>query len=63
MIVCSWNVRGLGGRVKKQKLCQLIYKQKVDVMAVQETKLEIVDQNLCARLWGGIWWVGDLLRH
>jgi exonuclease III len=39
--------------VKKQKLCQLIYKQKVDVMAVQETKLEIVDQNLCARLWGG----------
>jgi exonuclease III len=53
MIVCSWNVRGLGGRVKKQKLRQLINNQRVEVLAVQETKLEIVDHNLCARLWGG----------
>jgi exonuclease III len=50
MIVCSWNVRGLGGRVKKQKLRQLINNQRVEVLAVQETKLEIVDHNLCARL-------------
>ncbi|MCH81287.1 hypothetical protein A2U01_0002072, partial [Trifolium medium] len=53
MIVCSWNVRGLGGRVKKQKLRQLIFRQKVEVMAVQETKLEVVDHKFCARLWGG----------
>jgi exonuclease III len=53
MIVCSWNVRGLGGRVKKHKLRNLINSHRVEVMAVQETKLEVVDHNLCSRHWGG----------
>jgi hypothetical protein len=46
-------VQGLGGSVKKQKLRQLINRNRVEVMAVQETKLEVIDHKLCSRLWGG----------
>jgi hypothetical protein len=53
MIVSSWNMRGLGGRVKKQKLRHLINSQRVEVMAVQGTKLEVIDHKLCSSLWEG----------
>jgi exonuclease III len=52
MIVCSWNVRGLGGRIKKRKVRELIGRNMVDVLAIQETKLEVVDKKLVTRLWG-----------
>jgi hypothetical protein len=39
--------------VKKQKLRHLINSQRVEVMAVQETKLEVIDHKLCSSLWGG----------
>jgi exonuclease III len=53
MIVCSWNARGLGGRLKKRKVRELITKERVEVMALQESKLEVVNNKLCAQLWGG----------
>jgi exonuclease III len=53
MRICSWNVRGLGGRIKKEKVKELILREKLDVLAIQESKLASVDKNLCARLWGG----------
>jgi exonuclease III len=53
MIVCSWNVRGLGGRLKKRKVKELIRKEKVDVLALQESKLGDVNDKLCVHLWGG----------
>jgi exonuclease III len=53
MIVCTWNVRGLGGRIKKRKVRELIGRCRVDVLAIQETKLEMVDRSLVTRLWGG----------
>jgi hypothetical protein len=53
MRTCSWNVRGLGGRIKKKKVKELILREKVDVLAIQESKLASVDHKLCSRLWGG----------
>jgi exonuclease III len=42
MIVNSINIRGLGERVKRCKLKELVNKEKIDFLAIQETKLEIV---------------------
>ncbi|PNX56749.1 cytochrome p450, partial [Trifolium pratense] len=52
MIVASLNVRGLGGSVKKRKVRDLIFQNQIDFMAIQETKLENVDEKLCVGLWG-----------
>ncbi|MCI30103.1 hypothetical protein A2U01_0051312, partial [Trifolium medium] len=43
----------LGGRIKKKKVKELILREKVDVLAIQESKLGSVNKKLCARLWGG----------
>lgn len=55
MKICSFNVRGLGGVVKKNKIRSLVSKEKLDFIALQETKLEDVSGVLCKNLW-----VGDL---
>ena len=52
MIVLSYNVRGLGGRVKKRMIKELVNSQKVDFLAIQETKLEVISDSLCHNLWG-----------
>jgi exonuclease III len=44
MIVCSLNVRGLGGSVKRRHIKQLILTEKVDFMAIQETKMEEITE-------------------
>jgi exonuclease III len=53
MITCSFNIRGLGGRVKRRKVRDLVRRKKVEVLALQETKVGSVDFSLCRRLWGG----------
>jgi exonuclease III len=53
MIVCTFNVRGLGGRVKRRRITQLIIIKKIDFMALQETKMEEISEDLCFNLWGG----------
>jgi len=52
MIVSSFNVRGLGGSLKKNKIKELIRNHGVDFMAIQETKLENVSPALSYKLWG-----------
>lgn len=54
MIVSSFNIRGLGGALKKKKIKELIRNHGVDFMAIQETKLENVSPELCYNLWGSI---------
>jgi hypothetical protein len=48
----SFNVRGLGGRIKRKKVRDLVRAEKVDFLAIQETKLSGLDTNFCAGLWG-----------
>jgi mannosylglycoprotein endo-beta-mannosidase len=52
MIVCSFNVRGLGSRVKRRKILDVIRKEKVDFLAIQETKMEVIPETLVRGLWG-----------
>jgi exonuclease III len=53
MIVCSFNIRGMRGRVKRRRIKELIHKEKIDFMAIQETRLEAISDALCHNLWGG----------
>jgi len=53
MIVLSYNVRGLGGRVKRKIVKELVLNHKVDFLAIQESKLEVVTESLCRGSWGG----------
>lgn len=50
MIIDSMNIRGLG--VKKKKIKDLIRSNKLEFLAIQETKLETVDGSLSEYLWG-----------
>jgi hypothetical protein len=52
MILTSYNVRGLGGQIKRRKIKELIQKYKVEFLAIQETKMETITDNLCYSLWG-----------
>ncbi|GKV27606.1 hypothetical protein SLEP1_g36762 [Rubroshorea leprosula] len=52
MILLSFNVRGLGGGGKRRHIRDLILREKVEFLAVQETKLEVVDRKLCRMVWG-----------
>jgi len=54
MIVLTFNVRGLGGRQKKNKIKELVRDHKVDFLAIQETKMEVINTRLCQRFWGSV---------
>lgn len=51
MIVASFNIRGVVG-VKKRKIKELVRQNKVDFLAIQETKLEEITPTLAFNLWG-----------
>jgi hypothetical protein len=52
MIVTSFNICGLGGRVKRRKIRELVTNNKVDFLAIQETKMEVISESFCHSLWG-----------
>lgn len=47
----SFNVRGLGGRVKKKDVKEMVKVHKLDFLCLQETKMEGTDRKLCSLLW------------
>ncbi|XP_057436703.1 uncharacterized protein LOC130729089 [Lotus japonicus] len=52
MKIISYNVRGLGGTAKRRLLRGLISKEQVDMICIQETKLEAVNVSICTQIWG-----------
>lgn len=52
MKILSYNVRGLGGRLKKLEVRNLVQKHCLDVFCLQETKLDSITAKLCSYLWG-----------
>jgi hypothetical protein len=50
--MCSFNVRGLGSRVKRLKIREIIREEKVEFMAIQETKMEFIPESLVFGIWG-----------
>lgn len=53
MKLITYNIRGLGGRVKKKEVKELVRNQKPDMLCLQETKTEGIDRRLCSMLWEG----------
>jgi hypothetical protein len=52
MIVCTFNVRGLGSRVKRRHIRDLVKEENLDFLAIQETKMEVISEALVFNLWG-----------
>jgi len=53
MKIISWNVRGLGRAEKRKEVKNLVGEKGPSILCLQETKLEVCDEALCASLWGG----------
>lgn len=54
MIITTFNVRGLGGASKLNKIIELVRNNKVEFMAIQETKMEVITASFCHKLGGGL---------
>lgn len=52
MKLISWNVRGLGSTLKRNAVRKLVRQERVDLLMLQETKLEEVNNSLFKQLWG-----------
>jgi len=51
MWIISINIRGLEGHLKWKYLKGIISKEGVDMMYIQETKLERLQNEICYNLW------------
>ena len=52
MIITTFNIRGLGGVLKRNKVKELVRVQKVNFLAIRETKMKVITPNFCYNLWG-----------
>lgn len=51
MIVLSWNIRGLGARIKRSSIRKLINKHSPHLVFIQETKVEDVNARIINSIW------------
>ncbi|XP_057792009.1 uncharacterized protein LOC131008911 [Salvia miltiorrhiza] len=52
MKMVSYNIRGLGSKIKKRELRELLQKQKIDFCFIQETKMENFSNCDLKGIWG-----------
>lgn len=52
MKILSYNIRGLGDTAKRRVIREVLCRNQVDMVCIQETKSSSVDRRLCAQLWG-----------
>ncbi|XP_050876677.1 uncharacterized protein LOC127080400 [Lathyrus oleraceus] len=52
MLICSFNVRGLSVRIKKNKVSEFIFTNGLNFVVVQESNLSEVYEFLVFSLWG-----------
>jgi exonuclease III len=50
--IISWNVRGLNERDKRLRISNLLRLWKVDIVCLQETKMESISNSFVQSLWG-----------
>lgn len=57
--ILSWNVNGLNDFNKRDIIKSLVRKWKVDILCLQETKLQEWNATLIHHIWGNRWaaWV------
>ena len=58
----SWNVRGLNYPKKREILRNWLCNWKVDVVCLQETKLDKVDWRLIQSIWGNRYVAWEVLN-
>ncbi|KAL8531891.1 hypothetical protein ACS0TY_008480 [Phlomoides rotata] len=51
MKVMSFNVRGLGKRIKRKDIKQMIIQNGIDMCCIQESKMEEINENIGQELW------------
>ena len=51
--IISWNVRGLNEQDKRLRDRNLIRNWRLDIVCLQETKLELITRAMIRSLWGG----------
>lgn len=51
--ILNWNVRGLNGKDKRLAVRQSILLEKSDVVCLQETKLNVINNTLVSQICGG----------
>ncbi|KAK3199924.1 hypothetical protein Dsin_023339 [Dipteronia sinensis] len=52
MIICSWNVRGLGRGEKRRMVRDMISSHKPQIVFIQESKLQVFDRKVVSSLGG-----------
>lgn len=52
MKIGSINIRELGAVIKKRKIRDLVKAENLEFLAIQETKVEMVEHSFCTQLWG-----------
>lgn len=52
MKVMTLNLRGLSGKPRWRVLRELVKKEEVDILCLQETKRESIDEKICYNVWG-----------
>jgi len=52
MKIVSLNIRGLGGSIKRKYMTDLISKEQVDIICLQETKCSEISKENGFLLWG-----------
>lgn len=50
--ILLWNVRGLNEGDKRLQIRNLLCSWKVDIVCLQETKLELITRGLVRSIWG-----------
>ncbi|XP_058756407.1 uncharacterized protein LOC131629638 [Vicia villosa] len=50
----TFNVRGCGNSIKKGRICQLLNKGKAVMCFLQETKVEVMTDDIVKSLWGSM---------
>lgn len=45
-------MRGLGGRIKRRVVRNLVTTEDVELLPIQETKANSINRDLCAFIWG-----------
>ncbi|GKV48079.1 hypothetical protein SLEP1_g54915 [Rubroshorea leprosula] len=48
----TFNTRGLANSIKRRKLRSMVHQEQINLLMIQETKAEIVDEQLCRSIWG-----------
>lgn len=51
MKIMTFNIRGLGGLMKRKEIKKMIQSEKIEFVCIQETKKDVVDKKLVGSMW------------